>query len=166
MASSSGTRLQAGSSVFKRIATNYLVRWDLVQLRCSNFMGCTLVERLALALLELAENFAVDNPRGLLLTASTRHKDLAELVGVSRRRVTEFLIEFERKRMIVRLGRQLIIKRDLLSFWPRFGVCRNREKSGLNESRGGFRADADMAVKRKPSIAVRICACSEPGGSV
>jgi len=109
--------LGIASNDFKRMATNYLVRWDLVQLRCSNFMGCTLVERLALALLELAENFAVDDPRGLLLTVSTRHKDLAELVGASRPRVTEYLIEFERKRMIVRSGRQMIIKRDrLLSF--------------------------------------------------
>jgi CRP-like cAMP-binding protein len=109
--------LGIASDDFKRMATNYLVRWDLVQLRCSNFMGCTLVERLALALLELAENFAVEDPRGLLLTVSTRHKDLAELVGASRPRVTEYLIEFERKRMILRTGRQLIIKRDrLLSF--------------------------------------------------
>jgi len=80
----------------KRMVDNYLVRWDLVQLRCSNFMGYTLVERLALALLELAENFGVDDPRGLLLTVSTRHKDLAELVGASRPRVTEYLIEVER----------------------------------------------------------------------
>jgi CRP-like cAMP-binding protein len=106
--------LGIASNDFKRMASNYLVRWDLVQLRCSNFMGCTLVERLALALLELAENFAVDDPRGLRLTVSTRHKDLAELVGASRPRVTEYLIEFERKRMIVRCDRQLIIKRDRL----------------------------------------------------
>jgi CRP-like cAMP-binding protein len=106
--------LGIASNDFKRMADNYLVRWDLVQLRCSNFMGCTLVERLALALLELAENFAVDHPQGMLLTVSTRHKDLAELVGASRPRVTEYLVEFERKRMIVRRDRQLIIKRDRL----------------------------------------------------
>lgn len=105
------------SNNFKRMADNYLVRWDLVQLRCSNFMGCTLVERLALALLELAENFAVADPGGLRLTVSTRHKDLAELVGASRPRVTEYLNEFERKRMIVWRDRQLIVKRDrLVSF--------------------------------------------------
>jgi len=98
----------------KRMVDNYLVRWDLVQLRCSNFMGYTLVERLALALLELAENFGIDDPRGLLLTVSTRHKDLAELVGASRPRVTEYLIEVERKPMIVRRDRHLIIRRDQL----------------------------------------------------
>jgi CRP-like cAMP-binding protein len=109
--------LGIGSSDFKRMADIYLVRWDLVQLRCSNFMGCSLVERLALALLELAENFGTDDPSGLLLTVSTRHKDLAELVGASRPRVTEYLNEFERKRMISRRDRQLIVKRDrLVSF--------------------------------------------------
>jgi CRP-like cAMP-binding protein len=106
--------LGIASSDFKRMATNYLVRWDLVQLRCSNFMGCTLAERLALVLLELAENFAVTEPRGLRLTVPARHQDLAELAAASRPRVTEALIEFERKRMIVRRDRQLIIKRDRL----------------------------------------------------
>jgi hypothetical protein len=45
---------------FKRMAANYVGRWDLVQLRCSNFMSCTLAERLALVLLELsASRFSV-----------------------------------------------------------------------------------------------------------
>src|SRR5260370_40992303 len=30
------------SEDFKRMATSYLGRWDLVQLRCANFMSCTL----------------------------------------------------------------------------------------------------------------------------
>jgi CRP/FNR family transcriptional regulator, cyclic AMP receptor protein len=112
--------LGIASKDFKRMADNYLVRWDLVQLRCSNFMGCSLVERLALALLELAENFGVDEAGGLRLTVSTRHQDLAELVGASRPRVTEYLNEFERKRMIVRRNRQLIVKPDrLVSFLSR-----------------------------------------------
>jgi hypothetical protein len=34
------------------------------------------------------------------------------LVGASRPRVTEHLIEFERKRMVVRANRQLIVERD------------------------------------------------------
>jgi CRP-like cAMP-binding protein len=103
---------------FKRMAANYLVRWDLVQLRCSNLMGGMLVERVALALLELAESFAVDDPRGLLLTVLTRHKDLAQLVGAARPPVTECLIELERKGIIMRPHQRLImIRRDqLVSF--------------------------------------------------
>jgi Mn-dependent DtxR family transcriptional regulator len=48
------------------------------------------------------------------LTVPARHKDLAELVGASRPRVTEYLIQFERENLIVRDGRQLVLRRELL----------------------------------------------------
>src|ERR1700722_11135410 len=86
--------LGIASEGFKRMAVSYLGRWDLVQLRCSNFMSCTLEERVALILLELSENFGVQDRRGTRLTVLARHKDLADLVGASRPRVTEFLIGF------------------------------------------------------------------------
>ena len=43
-----------------------------------------------------------------------RHKDLADLVGASRPRVTEFLIQFEREHFIIRDERRLIVRRDRL----------------------------------------------------
>jgi len=106
--------LGIGSEDFKRMAASYLGRWDLVQLRCANFMSCTPEERLALILLELSENFGVKDQHGTRLTMPARHKDLADLVGASRPRVTEFLIQFERDHFIVRDGRHLIVRRDLL----------------------------------------------------
>ena len=106
--------LGIASADFKRMAASYSGRWDLVQLRCSNFMSCTLEERVALILLELSENFGVRNGQGTLLTVPARHKDIAELVGASRPRVTEYLTTFEHKHLIVRDGRQLIIRRDRL----------------------------------------------------
>jgi CRP-like cAMP-binding protein len=106
--------LGIGSEEFKRMAVSYLGRWDLVQLRCANFMSCTLEERLALILLELSENFGVKDQYGTRLTMPARHKDLADLVGASRPRVTEFLIQFERDHLIVRDGRHLIVRRDRL----------------------------------------------------
>jgi CRP-like cAMP-binding protein len=96
------------------MAASYSGRWDLVQLRCSNFMGCTLEERVALILLELSENFGIPDRQGIRLTVATRHKDLAELVGASRPRVTEYLSSFEQKNLIVRDGRQLIVRRERL----------------------------------------------------
>jgi hypothetical protein len=54
----------------------FLGRWDLVQLRCANFVSCRLEERLALTLLELAENFGSKDKRGIRLTVVARHKDL------------------------------------------------------------------------------------------
>src|SRR6202049_4815127 len=106
--------LGIGSEDFKRMAVSYLGRWDLVQLRCANFMSCTLEERLALILLELSENFGVKDKHGTRLTMPARHKDLADLVGASRPRVTEFLIQFERNHFIVRDEPYLIVRRDRL----------------------------------------------------
>jgi CRP-like cAMP-binding protein len=106
--------LGIASEDFKRMAVSYLGRWDLVQLRCANFMSCTLEERLALILLELSENFGVKDKHGTRLTVPARHQDLADLVGASRPRVTEFLIQFERDHFIVRDQRHLIVCRERL----------------------------------------------------
>jgi CRP/FNR family transcriptional regulator, cyclic AMP receptor protein len=106
--------LGISSEAFKQMAASYLGRWDLVQLRCANFMSCTLEERLALILLELGENFGIKDKRGIRLTIPARHKDLADLVGASRPRVTEFLIQFERDKMIIRDDHRFIIHRDRL----------------------------------------------------
>jgi CRP-like cAMP-binding protein len=106
--------LGIASADFKSMAASYSGRWELVQLRCSNFMGCTLEERVALILLELSENFGVREGPGVRLTVPTRHQDLAELVGATRPRVTEFLTAFERRHFIARDGRQMIVMRDRL----------------------------------------------------
>src|SRR5258707_6878637 len=106
--------LGIASADFKRMASSYSGRWDLVQLRCANFMSCTLEERVALILLELADNFGAPDKQGVRLTVPARHKDLAELVGASRPRVTEYLALLERDHMIIREGRQLIVRRERL----------------------------------------------------
>jgi CRP-like cAMP-binding protein len=85
-----------------------------VQLRCANFMGGSLEERVALILLELSANFGVRDRQGVRLTVRTSHKDLAELVGATRPRVTEYLASFERKHLMIRDGRQLIVRRERL----------------------------------------------------
>ena len=55
--------LGIASADFKRMAASYSGRWDLVQLRCANFMSCTLEERVALILLELATTSASPTDR-------------------------------------------------------------------------------------------------------
>ena len=106
--------LGIASADFKRLAASYMGRWDLVQLRCANFMSCTLEERLALILLELSENFGVPDGKAVRLTLPARHQDLAELVGATRPRITEYLSLLERKNLISRDKRQLIVYRDQL----------------------------------------------------
>ena len=82
--------------------------WSMLQ-RYTNFVGLTVRERLAGALLELGAKFGADDARGVLLTLKLTHADLAELVGASRQRTTEQLIEFEHQQIIRRDGRRLII---------------------------------------------------------
>jgi CRP-like cAMP-binding protein len=77
-------------------------------------MSCTLEERVALILLELSGNFGVKEKRGTRLTIPARHKDLADLVGASRPRVTEFLSQFENDDLIVRDKGQFIVCRERL----------------------------------------------------
>lgn len=99
---------------FKQLVANYVGRWNAVQLRCSNFMSCTLAERLALLLLELSDHFGVRHALGMQLTVKARHKDLAELLAASRPRVSEHMMEFEHEGLVIRRNRQLIVKRERL----------------------------------------------------
>jgi CRP-like cAMP-binding protein len=55
----------------------------LVQLRCLNFMACTLEERVAGTFLKLSENFAITDGQGVRLTVPGDHQDVAELVGAT-----------------------------------------------------------------------------------
>jgi CRP-like cAMP-binding protein len=102
--------LGIGSAAFKRMSASFLGRWDRVHLRCSNLMGCTLEERLALVLLDLIENFGVpDDNGGIRLTIPVRHYDLAELVGATRPRVSEHLRLFARKHLISIQNERLVL---------------------------------------------------------
>ncbi len=105
--------LGIGSAAFKLMAASFLGRWDRVHLRRSNSIGCTLEERLALILLDLSEKFGVPDRRGgVRLTVPLRHGDLAELVGASRPRVTELLLEFTQKHLISRQNRSLVVDHE------------------------------------------------------
>ena len=65
-----------------------------------------------LALLQLCSSFGVIESRGTLLRVPLSHQDLADLVGGSRPRVTEHLAELEREHLLIRQGRQLIVRLD------------------------------------------------------
>jgi len=105
--------LGIGSAAFKSMVASFLGRWDRVHLRCSNLIGCTLGERLALVLLDLIENFGVPNhDGGVRLTIPVRHNDLAELVGATRPRVTERLHEFTQKQLISQQNQRLVVDPD------------------------------------------------------
>jgi CRP-like cAMP-binding protein len=98
------------STLYQQMASSFLGRWDRVHLRCANLIRCTLEERLALILLDLTENFGVPNDNGgMRLTVPVSHRELAELIGVSRPRVTEQLTEFTERHLISRQNGRLVV---------------------------------------------------------
>ena len=76
--------------------------------------GLDLRERLLVTLLQLCSDFGVTESRGTLLRVSISQKDLAGLVGGSRPRVTEHLAEFVREHLLIRQGRQMIVRLDMI----------------------------------------------------
>ncbi|MBI3759984.1 MAG: winged helix-turn-helix domain-containing protein [Deltaproteobacteria bacterium] len=67
-----------------------------------------------MALLELSEDFGISDKRGTFITIRLRHRDVADLVGASRPRVTEILASFERDRLVIPHNHHLIVRRDWL----------------------------------------------------
>lgn len=102
--------LNAPRSAFREFHENNLRLWYRLPLRGSTFLNLSLHERLTMALLELCQDFGIEESRGTLLRVAFSHKDLASLVGASRPRVTEHLAQLEREHLVFRQGRQLIIR--------------------------------------------------------
>ncbi len=71
-------------------------------------------ERLLFTFLQLCSIFGVKESRGTLLRVFLSHQDLAGLVSASRPRVTEHIAEFEREHLLLRQGRQMIVRLDNL----------------------------------------------------
>jgi hypothetical protein len=102
--------LNAPRSAFRKFHQNNLQLWYRLLLRGSTFLNLSLHERLEMALLELCQDFGVEESRGTLLRVALSHRDLASLVGASRPRITEHLAQLERDHLIFRQGRQLVIR--------------------------------------------------------
>lgn len=100
-----------GAGDFRKLAAGFPGRWDRVHLRCSNLIGCSIEERLALTLLDLTENFGVRNRNGggVLLDVPLRQGDLAQMVGASRPRVAEHLHELVRRHLISRKNHHMVV---------------------------------------------------------
>jgi hypothetical protein len=105
-----GITVNASESAFKQFHRNDLKQWYRLLLRSSSFLNLGLHERIAIALLELCADFGIEESRGTLLRVSFSHKDIANLVGASRPRVTEHLARLEREKFVIRQGRQMVVQ--------------------------------------------------------
>ena len=105
-----GITASAPESAFKQFHRNDLKQWYRLLLRSSSFLNLGLHERIAIALLELCSDFGIEESRGTLLRVCFSHKDIANLVGASRPRVTEHLLRLEREKFVIRQGRQMVVR--------------------------------------------------------
>jgi CRP-like cAMP-binding protein len=99
---------------FKKFHQNDLKHWYRLFLRSSGLLNLDLHERVAITMLDLCDDFGIEDARGTLLKANFSHKDIASIVGASRPRVTEHLGKLERDHYLVRQGRQFIVCSDKL----------------------------------------------------
>ena len=102
-------------SAFRKFHQNDLKHWYRLLRRTSGLLNLDLHERVAITMLDLCDDFGIEDSRGTLLTVSFSHKDIASIVGASRPRVTEHLGQMERDHLLVRQGRQFIVSTGELS---------------------------------------------------
>lgn len=104
----------SSQSAFRQFHQTNLQQWYRLLLRGSSFLSLGLHERVGLALLELCSDFGIADSRGTLLRIAVSHEHLAHLVGASRPRVTEHLARLERDGLVIRQGRQLVVRAEEL----------------------------------------------------
>ena len=102
-------------SAFRKFHQSDLKHWYRLFLRSSGLLNLDLHDRVAITMLDLCDDFGIEDARGTLLKVSFSHKDIASIVGASRPRVTEHLGQLERDHFLFRQGRQFIVSEDLLT---------------------------------------------------
>jgi CRP-like cAMP-binding protein len=110
-----GITLNGRDSAIRKFHQNDLKHWYRLLRRTSGLLNLDLHDRVAITMLDLCEDFGIEDARGTLLTVSFSHKDIASIVGASRPRVTEHLGQMERDHLLIRQGRQFIVSAGKLS---------------------------------------------------
>ena len=107
--------LRGAELAFTKFRENDLQHYHRLLLRSSGVLKLDLHDRVAHTLLELCSEFGVEESRGTLLRQPFSHKDIADLVGATRPRVTEHLAQLEREQFVIRQGRHFVVRVEELS---------------------------------------------------
>jgi CRP-like cAMP-binding protein len=145
--------LHNAESAFQKFHDNDLAQWYRLLLRNSGCLSLGLHERIAITLLQLSSDFGIKEARGTLLRVSFSHRDIADLVGASRPRITEHLARMEHEQLITRQGRHLIVRTNELA-------NAIAETEALENTRR-----ADFSRREHPIVATRRPANGSPRGS-
>lgn len=94
---------------YARVSEQAETRIGRILARYPSFIGFALLQRVAVALIELAVEFGVQNYRGVVLGIVPTHKQLADLVGASRPKVSEVMNDLQRRKALSRDGRKLTV---------------------------------------------------------
>ena len=96
-----------------------------LMVRYAGFLRERVPRRIADTLLELAARFGVEDSRGVVLNLPIAREDIAGLAGCSRELVTRILTDFERRRLILRENRRLILNTaSLRKVGARYSISR------------------------------------------
>lgn len=90
-------------------------RWWALLVRQSHFIDQTLEERIAVALLDLADKFGLPDDRGTIINLRVGHRNLAELVSGSRPKVSVCLRRFALEGLLIQERRRIIVMPGKLS---------------------------------------------------
>lgn len=101
--------LAAHPGIVLAVTTQVGARLKRIESRVEHLVFRPAPSRLAGMLLELAEDFGRQVPRGLLIDLAISQEELATLVGASRQTVNASLGEFERAGLIGRDGRRFVL---------------------------------------------------------
>jgi hypothetical protein len=104
-----GITLGVDYETYARIAEPEASRLGRILARYPSFVGFALLRRVAVALIELASEFGVQDHRGVVLGVAPTHKQLADLVGASRPKVSEVMNDLRRRKALSREGRKLTV---------------------------------------------------------
>jgi CRP/FNR family transcriptional regulator, cyclic AMP receptor protein len=96
--------------ITQRMTRGTLDYYSRTFLRTVKLLTLDLRGKLALGLLDVADGFGVTDADGRLVKVRLTHEDLAELTGISRARVTKALAEFAAQGLVVRRGRDLVVR--------------------------------------------------------
>ena len=90
-------------------------RWWALLVRQSRFVDQTLEERIAVALLDLADKFGLPDARGTIINVRFGHRSIAQLVSGSRPKVSVCLRRFALEGVLIQERRRIIVVPGKLS---------------------------------------------------